>query len=69
MPVVAILTSVFIGWVVKPKAVVEECQAQGRDFKAKAVYSFLVRYVAPAFVLAILLSEICRNFKLFDWEI
>lgn len=69
MPIVAILTSVFIGWVVKPKAVVEECQAQGRDFKAKAVYSFLVRYVAPAFVLAILLSEICRNFKLFDWEI
>ena len=69
MPIVAVLTCIFIGWVLKPKAVIEECEAEGHLFKAKTIYSFLVRYIAPAFVLAILISEICRNLGIGGWKI
>ena len=69
MPIIAAATCIFIGWVLKPKAVIEECEAEGHLFKAKTIYSFLVRYIAPAFVLAILISEICRNLGIGGWKI
>jgi NSS family neurotransmitter:Na+ symporter len=69
MPVVAAVTCVFVGWVVGPKAVVEECEADGRAMKAKVFYVFMVRYLAPALLTALLVSEVCRGLGLFGWSI
>ncbi|MGN0854337.1 MAG: sodium-dependent transporter [Kiritimatiellia bacterium] len=69
MPVSAVLTCIFVGWVLKPAGIIEECEAEGHVFKAKGFYAFLVKYVAPAFVLAILVSEICRRLGIGDWSI
>lgn len=69
MPIVAAATCVFIGWVLKPKAVEDEVEAEGNPFRAKVLYRFMVRYFAPLFVIAILVSEICRYFKIGGWSI
>ena len=69
MPVVAIATCVFVGWVLTPKAVVDEVEEGGRAFRAKRLYVAMVKYVAPAFMAAVLVSEICRTFKIGGWSI
>ena len=48
MPVVAAATCVFVGYVLGPKAVVDECQAEGAVFKARGLYHAMVKYFAPS---------------------
>ena len=69
MPVVAAITCAFVGWVIKPAAVIEECEAEGQVMKAKVFYSFMVRYLAPALMVALLVSEICRALGIGGWSI
>ena len=69
MPIVAAATCVFIGWVIKPQAIVDEVEAEGQGFKAKSLYVFMVKYFAPILVTAILVSEVCRYFKIGGWSI
>ena len=69
MPIVAAATCIFIGWVLKPKAIEDEVEAEGNPFKSKVLYRFMVKYFAPLFVTAILVSEVCRYFKIGGWSI
>ena len=69
MPVVAAATCVFVGYVLGPKAVVDECQAEGAVFKARGLYHAMVKYFAPILVVAILVSEICRALGIGGWKI
>ena len=69
MPVVAATTCVFVGYVLGPKAVVDECRAEGNAFKAGGLYSAMVKYFAPILVVAILVSEICRSLGIGGWRI
>ena len=69
MPIVAAATCIFIGWVLKPRGIEAEVEAGGNAFKAKALYRFMVKYFAPLFVIAILVSEVCRYFKIGGWSI
>ncbi|MBQ7617745.1 MAG: sodium-dependent transporter, partial [Desulfovibrio sp.] len=47
MPIVSLLTCILIGVVVGPTWIVEEVEACGHVFKAKAFYSVMIKYVAP----------------------
>jgi len=69
MPITAAATCLFIGWILKPKAIIDEVEAEGNRFKAKALYVVMVRYFAPALVIAILVSEICRALGIGGWKI
>ena len=73
MPIVAAATCIFIGWVLKPKAIEEEVEVEGNPFRAKKLYGFMVRYFAPLFVAAILVSQVMQflhdRFKMGDWSI
>lgn len=69
MPILAALTCVFAGWILKPKTIFEECEAAGAVMKAKRFYSFTVRFVAPVLMIALLVSETCRVLKLGGWSI
>jgi NSS family neurotransmitter:Na+ symporter len=69
MPIVAAFTCVFVGWVMKPKAIIDECEAGGHTMKAKSFYSFMVRYLAPALMVALLVSEVCRALNIGGWSI
>ena len=58
MPIVAFLTCVFIGFIVKPKTVTDEVESSSERFKSKKLYVILIKYVAPILVLLILISSV-----------
>ena len=61
MPIVAICTCVFIGFVLKTKAIEEEIEVSA-PFKAKKLFNVVIKYIAPVFLLAILVSSILDVF-------
>ena len=69
MPIVAIVTCVFVGWVLKPKAIEDEILKGEKRFAARGLYGAMVKYAAPILIGAVLISEICRNLGLFGWSI
>ncbi len=69
MPMVAAATCIFVGWVLKPQVIIHEVESEGNTMKAKRFYSFMVRYLAPALMIALLVSEICRTLKIGGWSI
>lgn len=56
MPIVAVLTCVLIGWVVKPKTVIEEVTKNGEKFGRKNVYIVMIKYIAPVLLVCLLLQ-------------
>ncbi len=61
MPIVAICTCVFIGFVLKTKAIEEEIEVSA-PFKAKKLFNVIIKYIAPVFLVAILVSSILDVF-------
>ena len=57
MPLVALLTCIFTGWVVKPSFVVEEVETHNYKFKTKNIYVLMVKYIAPIVILALFLES------------
>jgi NSS family neurotransmitter:Na+ symporter len=60
---------VFVGYVLGPRAVIDECEAHGQAFVSKRLYTAMVKYFAPVFVIVILISEICRALGIGGWSI
>ena len=60
MPIVALLTCVFVGYIIKPKAVADEVELSGR-FKRKKMFSVFIKYVAPFIVAAILICSVLQG--------
>ena len=60
MPVVAFLTCIIIGYIVKPKAVIDEVELNGK-FSGKKLFSVVIKYIAPICIVAILVFSICEG--------
>ncbi|MCI8265479.1 MAG: sodium-dependent transporter [Lachnospiraceae bacterium] len=58
MPLVAIGTCVLIGWVLKPKAVIEEVEKSGGRFGRKQLYIIMIQYIAPILLVILLLKSV-----------
>ena len=61
MPIVAFLTCIFIGFVVKPKTVIEEVELSAK-FRRKKMFVVIIKYVAPLCIVAILISSVLNSF-------
>lgn len=61
MPIVALLTCVFIGYIIKPKALIEEAELSGK-FSGKKLFTIVIRYVAPIFIVLILGFSVLEAF-------
>lgn len=57
MPVVAFFTCIFVGYIIKPKAIVEEVELTGR-FKRKNLFNVVIKYIAPICIVLILVSSV-----------
>ncbi len=62
MPIVALLTCIFIGYVIKPKALIEEVEISG-PFKAKKLFTVVIKYIAPVCIVAILVFSVAEAFE------
>ena len=58
MPVVAIATCLLIGWVLKPKAIIDEITIGNVKFGRAGLYSVMVKVVAPILLLVLLLQAL-----------
>ena len=58
MPVVSIATCIFIGWIVKPKAVIEEVTLNGHKFGREKLYVVMVKFVTPVLLTLLLLQAL-----------
>lgn len=61
MPIVALGTCLFVGYVVKPKAIEEEVEISEK-FKSKKLYNVLIKYVSPILIVLILISSVLNAF-------
>ena len=57
MPVVAFLTCIFVGYVIKPSAVEDEVAINGK-FMSKKLFSVMIKYIAPVCIVLILVSSV-----------
>ena len=58
MPIVAFLTCIFIGFVIKPQTLVDEVELDGKPFKRKKLFTVMIKYVAPVCIVLILISSV-----------
>ena len=51
MPLIALLSTILIGWVKTPEYVIDEMELGGYAFRRKRVYIVMIRYIAPIMML------------------
>ena len=64
MPIVALLTCIFVGYVIKPASLIEEVEQTGA-FKAKKLFTVIIKYVAPICIVLILISSVLDGLGIF----
>ena len=57
MPIVAFLTCIFIGYIVKIKTITDEIEISARA-KKRTLLSVMIKYIAPIFIVLILVSSV-----------
>ncbi len=58
MPIVAFLTCIVVGYVVKPKAITDEIEFGGVKFGRKRLFEVMIKYICPVFIVLILISSV-----------
>lgn len=58
MPIVSLCTCILIGWVVKPKWIIDEVESNGSKFKRKRLYTVMIKYIAPVLMIILILQAI-----------
>ena len=62
MPIVALITCIFVGYIIKPKSIIEEVEYGNIKFKAKKLFVVVIKYIAPVCILIILASSVLGAF-------
>ena len=57
MPIVAFLTCIFVGYIIKPQTLIEEMNIGGK-FKSTKLFTVMIKYIAPVFIVLILVSSV-----------
>ena len=58
MPVVSIATCFFIGWILKPKTIIDEVTFGGHKFGREKLYVVMVKFVTPLLLTLLLLQAL-----------
>lgn len=58
MPIVSLLTCIVIGWVVKPKWIIEEIETENHKFTRKTIYTIMIKYIAPIVMILLILQSL-----------
>ena len=57
IPVCALGSCLFVGWAWKPQNAIREIELDGKPFRLKKAYSFLVKYLAPISIIIIIVAS------------
>ena len=65
MPICALFTCILIGFVVKPKAVIDEATRNGEKFKSRNLFVVVIKWVSPICLFLILIRSILDALGIF----
>lgn len=57
MPFIALLSSILIGWIMKPSWIAEEMELNGTKFKRKKLYQIMICFVMPVIMTILFLQS------------
>ena len=60
MPIVALFTCIFVGFIIKPKAIADEVKATDGKFKGEKLFNIMIKWIAPIFLIMILVSSVAN---------
>ncbi len=61
MPIVALLTAIFVGYFLKPQSIADEVEISGK-FHSRKLFDVTIKYIAPIFLVIILVSSVLGAF-------
>ena len=64
MPVAALMTCIFVGWIIKPKTLEFEIEMSS-PFRLRKAWAFMVKFIAPILIVIILVAYVAAQFGLF----
>lgn len=65
MPIVAFFTCIFIGFVIKPSTIADEVKVTDGTFKGEKLFTVMIKWIAPIFLVLILLSSVASALGIF----
>lgn len=65
MPICALLTCFFVGFVMKPQTIIDEVTRNGEKFKSKKMFMAMIKWIAPIFLVLILISSVANALGIF----
>lgn len=65
MPIAALLTCIFVGWILGPNLVIDEVKTSG-NFKAAKPWTIMIKFIAPVLVVIILVAYVAATFGFFS---
>lgn len=65
MPIVAFFTCIFVGFIVKPDLISTEVKETDGTFKAEGMFNLIIKWVAPIFLVLILVSSVASAMGIF----
>lgn len=60
MPIVALLTCIFVGWLIKPKTIIDHVK-QSSAFKGEKLFVVMIKYIAPVLMVIIMVAYIMNT--------
>lgn len=66
MPIVAFFTCILVGFVIKPKTIADEVKVTDGKFKAEGMFTVIIKWVAPVFLVLILVSSVASALGIFS---
>ncbi len=58
MPIVAFFTCIFVGFIISPKVIADEVKETDGTFKTESMFNIMIKWIAPIFLVAILVSSV-----------
>ena len=65
MPIAALMTCIWVGWIIKPKAIIDEVKVSA-EFKLEKVWTVFIKYIAPVVLVVILVAYVAQTLGLFS---
>lgn len=67
MPLVALLTCILVGWRIGTKPIEEEMTRNGEKFGRRSIYRVMIKYIAPVFLVIILVFYTLAQFGIIQY--
>ena len=66
MPIAALLTCIFVGWIVGPQPLVDEVRASSR-FRLAGIWAVAIKFVAPVALVVIMAAYVAQTLGVFSF--